>query len=151
MRRLVPALVALSLVTGLTGCGLFGESDQERLDALINKEPRFIVILKVDATEQQKAAAEVYIKRVPHVVNVKFQTREEFYAEAEKAIGQKPSVGPESMPQLFKAYVPDADFLRAARDSKEAFQLKVQSGVSEVVWGCLEIDECPEVLDKQEK
>ncbi|MBU2669647.1 permease-like cell division protein FtsX [Actinoplanes bogorensis] len=155
MRRLVTALLALALVPALAACGLFGESDQERLDRLIAKDPKFTVFVKNAVTEQQKTGIEKYLHTVPHVLNVEFETREQALNRLKEMYAAKPDEMPDItadvLPESYVVYVPDADALRAARDSPQAAGIKDLPGVQDVVFGCLQASECQEQLDQMDK
>jgi cell division transport system permease protein len=146
VRKLLLVTVAAGLL--LSGCGLFPESKEEKIERLIKDNSRQItVLLRTDITENQRTAVEDQLRRLPDVTEVTFadgpanfrKIQQDAPAEAREKLLE---VGPEHWPPSFTVTVRDVATARRIRDSPTPAELEKLPGVADVVFRCTTVEEC---------
>ncbi len=136
----------LLVITALTACSAFGESDEERAQRLLDEDAAIVVFLADDAAPQQKVDIEARLRALPDVTNVVFEDKQQAYDRMKEGLtdDQLDGFTPESLPEAFRAEMTDQAAVRQLRDSQVKGELSALAGVSEVVIPCTTVAQCRE-------
>jgi cell division transport system permease protein len=155
MRALSIIAVAVLLLAGLSGCTLIqGEdSEEQRLEKLLDEEAEVSVFLKDDVTAQQKIDIEARLRALPDVKELVFETRAEAYEKFKRLwASESPEfvekVSPESLPESFRVKFVDQAAVRKVRDTPVNAELKALPGVYDLAFRCTTLPECKEDMAK---
>ena len=152
VRRLLTLLLVLAALLGPAGCGLFADEEDERLQQMLDANPTFSVFLRPDVTPQQKTNVDAYLRDLPEVAEVKYETREEAYRRFKELWADNPEfaqkVSPDSLPGSFRVRMADNAAIRKVRDGSGEANIKNLPGVQDVVLGCVTVGECKEIARK---
>jgi cell division transport system permease protein len=141
--------VAVLLLAGLSGCTLIqGEdSEEQKLERLLNEEAQVSVFLKDDVTAQQKIDIEARLRALPDVTELVFETRAEAYEKFKRLwASESPEfvekVSPDALPESFRVRFVDQDAVRRVRDTPVKAELEALPGVAELAFRCTTVEEC---------
>ncbi|MBL7260506.1 cell division protein FtsX [Paractinoplanes lichenicola] len=152
MRRSLIAVIAALALLGLAGCGLLKSDEDKKIEKLLEEDPVFSVFLRADVTAQQKANLESYLRGLPDVEAVRFETRAEAYQRFMDLWSDDSefveSVSEDSLPETYRVHMKSTDAVRAVRDGADLANIKNLPGVQDTVVGCLTIDECRKLYEK---
>src|SRR5688500_3243841 len=101
--------VAVLLLAGLSGCTFIqGEdSEEQKLERLLNEEAEVSALLKDDVTAQQKIDIEARLRALPDVTELVFETKAEAYEKFKQLwASESPEfvekVSPDALPESFR-------------------------------------------------
>lgn len=148
MRFLRIISVASVVITALTSCSVFEESDEERAQRLLDDNAAIVVVLADDATQQQKADIEAKLQALPEVTDVVFEDEQHAYDSFKEGLADDQQLldgfTPENFPEAFRARMADQAAVRQFRDSEAKSEVSALPGVNDVVIPCTTVAECRE-------
>jgi cell division transport system permease protein len=149
MRALSIIAVAVLLLVGLSGCTLVEgkDSEEQKLEKLLNEEAEVSVFLKDDVTAQQKIDIEARLRALPDVKELVFETKAEAYAKFKQLwASESPEfvekVSPDALPESFRVRFVDQDAVRRLRDTAVKAELEALPGVDNLAFRCTTLQEC---------
>jgi cell division transport system permease protein len=156
MRALSIIAVAVLLLGGLSGCShIQGEdSEEQKLEKLLDEEAEVSVFLKDDVTAQQKSDIEARLRALPDVKELVFETKAEAYEKFKRLwASESPEfvekVSPDALPESFRVRLVDQAAVRRVRDTPVKAELEALPGVENLVFRCTTLEECKEDMAKQ--
>ena len=147
MRTLKIVVALLLAVAGVAGCSLFGQSEDQEIQQILDENASFGVILRQDATEAQRRDVEAALRALPGFEGITFVDRNAAYrrfkllfsAEPEKM----PEIEPDILPESFQVDMTDIASVRKIREDES--QVTSLPGVEEVSFPCTTVRECREM------
>jgi cell division transport system permease protein len=153
MRALSTIAVAVLLLAGLSGCTLVQgkDSEEQKLERMLNEEAEVSVFLKADVTAQQKIDIEARLRALPDVKELVFETQAEAYEKFQRLwASESPEfvekVSPDALPESFRVRFVDQDAVRRVRDTPVRAELEALPGVEDLAFRCTTLEECKEDL-----
>jgi cell division transport system permease protein len=152
VRRALIALLTVFTLAGLAGCGLVKDDEEKRIEKLLEDNPSFSVFLRTDVTDKQRHGVESYLRAMPGVAEVTYESSEQAYQRFQELWADSPEftdqVDPDSLPQSFQVRMDDVDAVKAVRDGSEDDTIKALPGVQDVVIQCVTVDECKDRFEQ---
>jgi cell division transport system permease protein len=149
--RTVKIFVALLLaVTGLAGCGLFGQdpgpSEDEQIQKILDENAMFTVFLDSEATDAQRRDVEASLRALPGFTGLTFTDHDGAYERFQQMYSAEPDsmpeIEPEVLPESFEVRMTDIAAVQKVRDDEST--VKNLPGVRDVVFTCTTVQECRE-------
>ena len=147
-------VAALLAVVSLAGCGLSPSDEEKEIERALNENAEITVLVRDEATAQQKTDIEARLRAVPDVTGVVFEDHQAAYAKLTELFADEPEnmpdIEPADLPETFVVKLKDQAAVRAVRDSAIHRQLVALPGVFDVAISCTTVDECRESMRRRD-